>query len=41
MASGKFPLETLITQEYPLEQLEEAIIKAGTSAESLKVMIKF
>lgn len=41
MASGKFPLEMLITQEYPLEQLEEAIIKAGTSSESLKVMIRF
>ncbi len=41
MESGKFALETLITHEYPLEQLEEAIIKAGTSSESLKVMIKF
>lgn len=41
MESGKFDLEQLITQEYPLEQLEEAIIKAGTSSESLKVMIKF
>lgn len=41
MESGKFALERLITQEYPLEQLEEAIIKASTSSESLKVMIHF
>lgn len=41
MESGRFPLETLITQEYPLEQLEEAIQKAAASSESLKVMIHF
>lgn len=41
MESGNFELERLITQEYPLEQLEEAIIKASTSSESLKVMIHF
>ena len=41
MASGKFPLEELITQEYPLEQLDEAINKAAASSESLKVMIRF
>lgn len=41
MRSGKFDLEQLITQEYPLEKLEEGIRKAATSSESLKVMIKF
>lgn len=41
MESGKFDLQKLITQEYPLDQLEEAIIKASTSSESLKVMIHF
>ena len=41
MRSGKFDLEKLITQEYPLEQLEEGIRKASTSSESMKVMIKF
>jgi threonine dehydrogenase-like Zn-dependent dehydrogenase len=41
MRSNKFDLEALITQEYPLEQLEEGIHKAATSSESLKVMIKF
>lgn len=41
MESGKFDLEKLVTQEYPLEQLEDAIIKAATSSESLKVMIRF
>ena len=41
MASGKFPLEELITQEYQLEQLDEAINKAAASSESLKVMIRF
>ena len=41
MESGKFDLKKLITQEYPLEQLEEAILKAATSSESLKVMIRF
>lgn len=41
MRSGEFDLEQLVTQEYPLEKLEEGIIKAATSSESLKVMIKF
>ena len=41
MESGKFDLQKLITQEYPLDQLEEAIIKASTSSESLKVLIHF
>lgn len=41
MRSGKFDLEKLITQEYPLEKLEEGIQKAASSSESLKVMIKF
>lgn len=41
MSSGKFDLESLITQEYPQEQLEDAIKKASISKESLKVMIKY
>ncbi|MGM9659366.1 MAG: zinc-binding dehydrogenase [Faecousia sp.] len=41
MASGKFDLEKLITQEYPFEQLEEAILKAAATRESLKVMIRY
>lgn len=41
MESGQFDLEQLITQEYPLEHLEEAIRKASTSSESLKVVIRF
>lgn len=41
MESGRFDLEKLVTQTYPLEQLEEAIQKAATSSESLKVMIRF
>lgn len=41
MESGQFDLEKLVTQEYPLEKLEEAIVKAATSSESLKVMIHF
>ena len=41
MESGQFDLEQLITQEYQLEQLEEAIRKAATSSESLKVVIRF
>lgn len=41
MRSGKFELDRLITQEYPLENLEEAIRKAGTSGESMKVLIRY
>lgn len=41
MESQIYDLEQLITQEYPLEQLEEAIVKASNSSESLKVMINF
>lgn len=41
MESGQFDLEQLITQEYPLEQLEEAIQKAAASSQSLKVVIRF
>ncbi|MBR2189195.1 MAG: alcohol dehydrogenase catalytic domain-containing protein [Eubacterium sp.] len=40
MQSGKFDIEKLITQEYPLEELEDAIKKAMTTSESLKVIIK-
>lgn len=41
MRSGMYDLESLVTQVYPLEQLEEAIKKASVSSESLKVMIQF
>ena len=41
MQSGKFELAQLITQEYPLEKLEEAIVKGATTSESLKVVIKY
>lgn len=41
MRSGSFALEKLVTQEYPHEQLEEALAKAAVSSESLKVLIKY
>lgn len=41
MSSGKFELDRLITQEYPHAKLEEAIKKAGTSSESMKVLIRY
>lgn len=41
MRSGVFDLEKLITQEYPHEQLKEAIEKASISSESLKVLIGY
>lgn len=41
MSSGKFALDWLVTQEYPHDKLEEAIKKAGTASESMKVMIKY
>lgn len=40
MASGQYDLEKVITHEYPLEELEEAIIMASKTNESLKVVIK-
>ncbi len=41
MQSGKYDLDRLITQEYPLEDLEIAIKKASVSSESMKVLIHF
>lgn len=41
MSSGKFDLDRLITQEYPHNKLEDAIKKAGTSSESMKVLIRY
>ena len=41
MRSGRFELDRLITQEYPHEKLEDAIEKAGTSSESMKVLIRY
>lgn len=41
MRSGKFDLDRLITQEYPHNKLEDAIKKAGTSSESMKVLIRY
>lgn len=41
MRSGRFELDRLITQEYPHEKLEDAIKKAGTSSESMKVLIRY
>lgn len=41
MRSGKYDLDSLITHEYPHEKLEEAIQKAASSGESMKVMIRY
>lgn len=41
MESGKFDLDQLITQKYPHEKLEEAILKAMDSSSSLKVLIQY
>lgn len=41
MKSGKFDLDSIVTQEYPLDQLEEAILKAGNPEASEKVLISY
>ncbi|MGN0386080.1 MAG: zinc-binding dehydrogenase [Lachnospiraceae bacterium] len=41
MASGKWDLESIITQEFPLEQISEAIQSAANPDNSLNVTIKF
>ncbi len=41
MESGKFDLESLITQEFDLDHINEAILKAASPDESLKVQIKY
>lgn len=41
MASGKWNLESIITHEFPLEQIEEAIRTASDANRALNVTIKF
>lgn len=41
MASGKWNLESIITHEFPLEQIEEAIRTAADTNRALNVTIKF
>lgn len=41
MESGRWDIERIITHEYPLEQLEEAIKMAGNTDEALNVVIKY
>ena len=41
MASGKWDLERIITDEYPWEQLPEAIEKAAKVDEALNVIIHY
>lgn len=41
MASGKWDLESIITHEFPLEQIETAIRTASDTNQSLNVTIKF
>lgn len=41
MASGQWEIEKLITHEFELEQLPEAIEKASRTSEALNVVIKF
>ena len=40
MASGEYDIESLITHEFNLDNLEEAIITASKGNEALKVVIK-
>lgn len=40
MASGKWNLESVITHEFPLEQIEDAIRTAADADEALNVTIK-
>lgn len=41
MESGRWDIESMITQEYPWEQLPEALEKAGHVNESLHVIIRY
>ena len=41
MESGKWDIESLITHEYPWEQLEEAIRMAGRTDQALNVLIRY
>ena len=41
MKSKKFDLDAIITDEYPLDQLEEAIQKSSNPEESVKVVIRY
>ena len=41
MASKKFDLEAIITQEFPLDQISEAIQTAACPDKSLNVTIRF
>lgn len=41
MASGKYDIESMITHEFKIDDLEDAIIKAGKADEALKVVIKY
>ena len=41
MGNGKYDIESIITHEFKLDDLEQAIIQASKSNESLKVVIKY
>lgn len=41
MASGKWDLESIITQEFPLEQISEAIRTAADPDKAFNVTIRF
>lgn len=41
MGNGKYDIESIITHEFKLDDLEKAIIQASKSNESLKVVIKY
>lgn len=41
MASGRWNIESIITQEYPIEELEQAIRMAGDSEHAFNVTIRF
>ncbi len=40
LTSTEYPLVNLVTQEFPLESIERAIVTAGNSDQSLKVLIR-
>ena len=41
MASGEFDLEAIITQEFPLDQISDAIQTAACSDKAFNVIIRF
>ena len=41
MASGKWDIESIITHEYPWEQLPQAVEKASQVEEALNVVIRY